>query len=191
VQEVAAGRRLGDQMMVVQLIEQAAGALRAGVVEGGRGVGIDVRARGHAEPAEQPLLDRGEIGVGQVERGSNRQILRAHDSQPVTGRCQARGQLSARAGRVVPQLPGEHPDRQRQVAAQPGYLPGGTGPGTQVRTASQPGQQQRRIVRGQDAEADHRGILQRDQPPATGDQDQAAGRARQERPDLFMPGRVI
>ncbi len=191
MQEVTAGRGLGDQMMVVQLIEQAAGALQAGVVEGGRGVGVDVRARSQAQPAEQPLLGRGEIGVGQVERGRDRQILRAHDGQPVAGRRQVSGQLSTTAGRVVPQLPAEHPDRQRQVPGQLGYLPGRALPGSQVRPARQPGQQHRRLVGGQSAEADHHGVFQSDQPPAAGDQDQAAGRAGQERPDLLMPGRVI
>ena len=58
MQEVTAGRGLGDQMMVVEIIEQAAGALQADVVEGGRGVGIDVRARGQAKPTEKPLLGR-------------------------------------------------------------------------------------------------------------------------------------
>jgi hypothetical protein len=91
----------------------------------------------------------------------------------------------------MPQLPGEHPDRQRKIPAQPGDLPARARPGAHVRTASQPGQQHRRLTGGQGAEADHRGILQRDQPPAAGDQYQAAGRARQQRPDLLMPGRVI
>jgi hypothetical protein len=58
VQEVTAGRGLGDQMMVVEIIEQAAGALQADVVEGGRRVGIDVRARSQAKPTEKPLLGR-------------------------------------------------------------------------------------------------------------------------------------
>src|SRR5262249_56774542 len=58
VQEVAAGRGLGDQMMVVELVERVAGAFQAGVVQRGGGVGVDVRARGQAEPAEQPLSGR-------------------------------------------------------------------------------------------------------------------------------------
>ena len=124
VQEVAAGRGLGDQMMVVELIELTAGGWHVDVVEGGRGVGIDVRARGQAQPPEQPLLRCGEVGVGQVERGGDRQVLGAHDGQPGTGRRQVRGQFGTGPGRVMPEPRGEHPDRQRKVPAQPGYLTG-------------------------------------------------------------------
>jgi len=100
-QQVAAGRRLGDQVMVVELVELAAGALQAGVVEGGHGVRVDVRAQGQAEPAEQPLLSLAEVGVGQIERGRDRQVLCAHDGQPVASRREAGGEFRAGPGRMM------------------------------------------------------------------------------------------
>jgi len=78
VQLVTAGGGLGDQMLVIELIEVAAGGLRAGGVERGSGVGVDAGARVQPEAAEQPLLVRGEVGVGQPERGGDRQVLGAH-----------------------------------------------------------------------------------------------------------------
>jgi hypothetical protein len=69
---------------------------------------------------------------------------------------------------MMPQLLGEHPDRQRQVPAQPGDLPGRARSGAEVGTAGQPGQQRHPLGGGQGAEADHRGVLQRGQPPAAG-----------------------
>ena len=59
VQLVAAGCGLGDQVLVIQLIEVAAGVGQAGAVERGGGVGVEAGARDQAEPAEQPLLVRG------------------------------------------------------------------------------------------------------------------------------------
>ena len=125
MQQVTAGRGLGDQMVVVQVVEPVPGGFQAGAVEGGGGVGVDVPARGEAEPPEQPLLVRGQVLVGQVERGGDRQVLGAHDGEPVARRRQGGGELGGAPGRVVPELPGEQPDRQRQVPAQPGDLPGG------------------------------------------------------------------
>ena len=89
------------------------------------------------------------------------------------------------------ELAGEHPDRQRQVPAQPGDLthPGVTG--GQARAAGQAGQQLGGLIRGQGVQADHRGVFQRGQPPPAGDQHQAPGGAGQQRPDLLMPGRVV
>ena len=191
VQEVAAGRRLGDQMMVVELIELTAGGWHVDVVEGRRGVGVDIWAGGQAEPAEQPLLLRGEIGVRQVERSSDRQVLSAHDGQPVAGRRQTGGHLGTDPCWVMPELRGEHPDRQRKVSAQPCYLTSRACSGAQFGTAGQPGQQHRRLIRGQGVDADRRGVLERSHPPAAGDQNQAATGARQQRTDLIMPGRVI
>ena len=80
------------------------------------------RARVQAEPAEQPLLAGGQVPVGQVERGGDRQVLGLHQLQPVPGRGQLGGQVRRGPGRVMAQLAGHQPDRQRQVPAQPGDL---------------------------------------------------------------------
>ena len=68
VQLVAAGSRLCEQMLVIQLVEVAPGGLRVYVVEGGSGVGAEAGARGMGQAAEQPLQILGEVGVGQAER---------------------------------------------------------------------------------------------------------------------------
>jgi hypothetical protein len=47
-----------------------------------------------AQVAEQQLLACAEAMVGQVERGSDRQVLGVHQLQPViTRRCQVGGQV--------------------------------------------------------------------------------------------------
>ena len=69
--------------------------------------------------------------------------------------------------------------------------PGRAGRVGQLRAARQLGQQRRRLVRGQRVQADHRRVVQRGQPAAAGHQDQAAGRAREQRLNLLVPGGVI
>ena len=178
-------------MLVIQLTKVPAGLAEAGAVQGGGGVPVEAGARDQAKPPEQPLRPCGEVGIGQVERRGDRQVLRVHQGQPVFGCCQVSGQPGGRPGGMVAQLAGQHPDRQRQVPAQPGYLPARTRCRAQVRAASQPRQQLRRFPRGQRVQADHRGVLQRGQPAAAGDQHQAARAAGQQRPDLLVTGRVI
>ena len=56
VQPVAATGGFGDQVLVIQAVEVAAGLRQAGAVEGGGGIGVDVGAGVQAEPPEQPLL---------------------------------------------------------------------------------------------------------------------------------------
>ena len=89
------------------------------------------------------------------------------------------------------QLAGQHPDRQRQVPAQPGDLGGRPVPRAQIRAAGQPGQQGGGLLRRQDVQADRRRVLQRGQVPPAGDQHHAAPGARQQRGDLLMGGRVV
>ena len=114
-----------------------------------------------------------------------------HHRQPVPRVSQLGGQAYGGPGGMVAQLAGEHPDRQRQVAAQAGDLAHRGIAGGQAGPGRQPGEQRRRLSRGEDIEADHRGVFQRGQPAAAGDQHQAARGAGQQRPDLFMAGRVI
>ena len=68
VQPVPALGRLGEQVLVVQRLQAAAAARQAGAVQGGGGVGVDVRAGVRPEPPEQPLLPGREVGIGHVER---------------------------------------------------------------------------------------------------------------------------
>jgi len=68
VQEVAAARRLGEQVMVIQLLEQPPrGAQIRGDQRGGS-VAVDGGAWDQPEPAEQLLLVRAQVPVGQAER---------------------------------------------------------------------------------------------------------------------------
>ena len=159
VQQVAAGRRLGDQMMVVELIELAAGGLQAGVVEGRRGVGVDVRPGDQAEPAEQPLLGRGEVAVGQVERGRDRQVLGAHDGQPVASRRQVGGEFRTGPGRVMPQLRASIPIASGRYPHSRAISP--AGPAPEPRSARPASRASSATASAGDrvSEAEHRGVL--------------------------------
>ena len=75
------------------------------------------------QAAEQLLLGGGEVGVGQVESGGDRQVLGGQQLQPARGGGQLGGQPGQGPGRMVVQLAGRHPDRERQAPAQPGDLP--------------------------------------------------------------------
>jgi len=90
VQLVAAWPGLGDQVLVIQLVELAAGGGEGGAVQGGGGVGVDAGARDQAEAAEQPPRTWGQVLVGQVERGRDRQVLGAYLGQPVARRGSVR-----------------------------------------------------------------------------------------------------
>ena len=89
------------------------------------------------------------------------------------------------------QLAGHHPDRQRQVPAQPGDLGhrrvGRAEPGP----GGQPGQQPGGLAGQEGVQADRCGVLQRGQVPAAGNQHQAPAGAGQQRQDLLAAGRVI
>ena len=56
VQPVPALGRLGEQVLVVQRLQAAAGSGKIGAVQGGGGVGVDVGAGVQPQPPEQPLL---------------------------------------------------------------------------------------------------------------------------------------
>ena len=57
-------RGLGDQVMVVKRVEQAASAFQAAVIESRSSVAVDIMTRYQAQQAEQPLLGWGEVPVG-------------------------------------------------------------------------------------------------------------------------------
>jgi hypothetical protein len=178
-------------VLFIQLIEQAASLIHAGAIQGGGGVGVEAGAGDQAEAAEQPLLVLGEVGVGQVKRGGDRQVLGVHHGQPVPRVSELGGQACGGPGGMVAQLAGEHSDCQRQVPAEPGDLPYRGVARREAGPACQPGEQRRRLVGGEDVEADHRGVRKRGEPPAAGDQHQGTGGAGQQRADLLMAHGVI
>ena len=61
VQPVPALGRLGNQVLVVQRLQAAAGGGKISAVQGGGGVAVDVGAGVQPQPPEQPLLVRGEV----------------------------------------------------------------------------------------------------------------------------------
>jgi hypothetical protein len=79
MQEVATARRLGEQVMVIQFIEQPpCGAQISGDQRGGS-VAVDGGPWDQAESAKQLLLVRAQVPVGQAERGRDRHVLGAHE----------------------------------------------------------------------------------------------------------------
>ena len=191
MQAVPAAGRFADQVVVIQLVETPAGDLQVGVVHGRGGVGVDIGAGVQAEPAEQALLADGQILVRQVERGCHRDVFGLHGRQPVTGRGQLSGQVGDRPGWMMAQSRRHQPDRQRQIAAQPGHPADRGIGGLQAWAVGQSGEQVRGLAGRQRAQADRRRLLQRGQPAAAGDQHQAACRPRQQRADLIAAGGVI
>ncbi len=191
VRPVAALGRLAQQVLVVKGLQAPAGGGQATAVQGGGGVLVDIFAGMQAEPSEQPLLIGSQVSVGQVERGRHRQALGLHQGQPVPRRRQLSRPPGGGPRRVMTQLTGHHPDRQRQVPAQPGDLPHSRVTWSEPGTARQPHQQRRGLLRRQGVQADRRRIIQRRQVPAARHQHQAAARARKQRPHLIAVGRVI
>jgi len=63
VQAVTAAGGLGDEVVVIQVVEVTAGGVQGGVVQGSCGVCVDAGTRVQAEPPEQTLLIRSEILV--------------------------------------------------------------------------------------------------------------------------------
>ena len=86
---------------------------------------------------------------------------------------------------------GDQPDRQRQIAAQPGHLGDRAVARLQTWAGGQADEQVRGLAGWQRVEADRRRLLQRGQPAAAGDQNQAARRPRQQRANLIGVGGVI
>ena len=178
VQLVPAEGGLSDQVLVIQLIELAAGFAQASAVQRGDSIGVEGRSRDQAEPAEQPLLAWTEILVGQVEGGRHRQILRPHQFRPVCCRCEVCHHALGGLGRVVAQLAGDQPDRQGQVPAQPGNLAhrriGGVDPGPgrqpgQQRAASRGGRMSRLMTAASSSAASRRRLVSSTRlPPVPG-----------------------
>src|SRR5215469_6792700 len=88
----------------------------------GRSVSINTRPGDKSELAEQTLLAGIQLGIREVEGSANGQILRVHEGQPVPCRCELGCQTFRGPGGMVAQLAGEHPNGQREISAQPGYL---------------------------------------------------------------------
>ena len=55
--------RLGEQVLLIQPLQAAAGRGEAGAIQGRRSVRVDVGAGVRREAAEQPLLPGREVGV--------------------------------------------------------------------------------------------------------------------------------
>ena len=122
VEAVPAAGGFADQVMVIQLAKTPPGGPQVGVVQGRGGVGVDIGTGVQSEPAEQALLAHGQFLVGQVERRRHRDVFGLQGRQPVTDVAELGGQVGDRPGGMMAQSRRRQPDRQRQVAAQPGHL---------------------------------------------------------------------
>ena len=191
VQAVAAADRFAEQVMVVKRLEHAPRGAWIGSVQCAGSVGIYVGARMNPEAAEHLLLAGGELLIGQVERGGDRQVLRRHQVQPVPGSGQVGGHTSRGPCAVVTQLTGEHPDRQGQVAAELRDLADCGVVRVHIGPSRQLGQQADGLCWRQNVQADRARILECRQMPPAGNQDQAAGGTGQQRENLLAVRRVI
>ena len=155
VQPVPAAGGLGDQVLVVQGLQAAAGGAQIGLVQRGGGIGVDVGAGVQAQAAEQPLLSRGEVRVGQVERGGDRQVLGAASApagperrpgrRPARPAVQAGWWCSWRAS--IPTASGRYP-HSRVISADRRVA------GIQARPGREPDQQLGRLLGRQGVQAD-------------------------------------
>jgi hypothetical protein len=177
VQPVTSGGGLADQVLVIEGLQVPPGGGQVDAIQGSGGVGADIRAGVQAEPAEQPPLPGGQVLVGQVERGGDREVLGVHQLQPVPGRGELGGQARGGPRRVMVELAGEHPHCQRQVPAQLGNLSDPAIPRPYIRAVGEANHEFTGLIRWQGVQADHRGVLQRHQPPPAGDQHEASGGA--------------
>ncbi len=124
VECVPVGGVLFDQVGAGEPIEQARSITTD---QGAADVDGEITSRYERQQAKQPPGRFGEPGVGQVERGAHSaQLIAVHlqRGQPV-----ARAQLVDVVGdppvRVLAEVGGGDPQRQRQIAAQAGQLRGG------------------------------------------------------------------
>ena len=191
MQHEPARHGLGDQVPVIQCMQTAPRGGQRGAVQCGGSVDVKVRARLLAKAAEHPPLPGSQAAVGQVQRRRDGPVLGPHQLHPVCPRDQIGSQAGRRPRQVVPELAGHYRDRQRQVTAQPRELPDRRVALIQVRPPGQPGEQPGGLIRRQDVQVDHRRVIQPGQPDPAGDQHQAPSTARQQRPHLLVPGRVI
>ena len=191
VEPVPAASRLGDQVLVAESLQQALGVIRAGTGEGGGRPCVDVAAQVQAQPTEHALLGIAQVLIGEVEGGGDRHAFGVHLRQPVTGQGQVGRQIGRGPGRAVAQPAAEDPQGQRQVPAQRGDLGHRRVLGVKARPRGEPYQQPCCLIGVEDLEPDGMRVFERRELLAAGDQDQAARRARQQRPDLLAASRVV
>ena len=192
MEPVPAGGGLGDQVLVVEGLQAAARPGQAGVVQRGGGVGVDVGAGVQAQPAEQPPLGVGP-GPGRTGRtrprptGSRPPSAPAgrgprpgrrpgpRGSRPGGGPAAGRSSRSPAAGTRTARRSRPPQDRRRSTSARPARRASSS--------AASPGARVSRLTTAASSSAaSRRRLVISTRLP---------GGARQQRPDLLMPGRVI
>lgn len=134
-QPVPARCRLLDQVMVVQALEQAPGAIEVPVRAGSGLAGIDLPTGEHAQEVEQPLLVRCQLLIRTVESRLQRKVASPDLGQRVSGSRDQTSHVARRPGRVPAQARCDQADCQRKVPARARQLRRCGGVGTCQRPA--------------------------------------------------------
>ncbi len=186
---IAARPVLGEQMRTDQLFQQVASLSAAQAGETGGGRDADVGTRVHAKQPEHAgrFWVQRPIGPGEHGPGIGDAVSAGQGVEPAADVAEFAGQGNERVPRAQGRLGGGDVQCQRQPGAQADELLdrlrfGGRPPGAQATGQQRPG-----IVVLQQVKEQRLSPFDRDQAGqliAAGDQDQAAGSARQQRPHL-------
>jgi len=189
------GCLLGQQVRPCQFGEPRAGLLLRHAGQAGRGVDADVGTGVQPQQPEQPRGVRAELIVGPREHGARvRARIAAEGFQAVAGVEELAGQHRQRELRVGDRAGGYDDQGQRQPRARGDDLLSRFRFGGHPVRAEPAGQQLPGFAGGEQVQCHRAGRLGGDQAgelAAAGDDDHAAGRAAQQRPDLGgVPGVV-
>ncbi len=194
VHRPAAGRGLAEQVCGRQAVQGCVGGGRVGAGQGGGGVAVQVGAGVAAEGGEHVRYGRGELAQRQVECGADAGVLQVQQAK-AAGLV---GELVGECGQGPAGPPGEaggdHPQRQRQSAAQVREAQCGGLLGVDPVGAEDAGQEGGGVLGGEDVQGDGAGGVGDDQPGqavAAGDDGDAAVAAGQERADLVGVAGVV
>jgi hypothetical protein len=191
VQLVPAGRPAGlDQAGRDQFVERAgrdAGRLaeHLGHIRAERG-----RWQQRQPPEDGPRLVA-ELPVRQLERGQDAEVARAEQAEPAALVAQPAGQVTQRPAGPDGELVSDDAQRERQPAAEPDDLIARGGLRGHPLRPGHLHQERAGFRIGPDLEPDPDGRAQPFQGVAAGDDHDAAGPGREQRPDLRLAGRVV
>ena len=211
VQLVAAGGGLGQQVVVQQRFEHSGGGGSVESAQVRRGPQVEVRAGDQAQAAEDALLVLIQPGVGAFEQGGQVAFVVAQPGQPALGGAQFGDQVRDGQRPVVAKARAHDAQGQRDLAAQGDQLADQVGGGVGrvgagrrlglvrdvlglVRDAAGTGglaEQVERVAIRQDVHRQQMRVVEPGHDPPAGDQDETAGRFRQQRPHLRAAGGVV
>lgn len=188
---VAAG--LAHQVLPLQVGEPATRLRRRDVEQRGGGVHVDVGTGVHPEKREGRLPFGGQVAVGDRQRGGDAPLTVVEVVQPrrAAVRAQFVQQYRNRRRPAEPHACRGDPDGKWEPSAQVDHAGGLVVITAAHLTAEHAGEQGDRVGRFEWVQRHPLGIVEPAEPATTGDQHQAAGCARQQRPDLGLGGGVV